>query len=168
MDYFDRFEKDQSVLTVDLHRGGGCEYNPEKLKTEELKFKPFHFENIGKESGIFYKCWKEHIQKYRDYFPLELYLSIYNNEFPNIFAIEIPQIYRPASKRFLQTIKSRIKGGVNFNRNRNLEKILKAYFTEVCKRSETMEKYPAEIIAKTIANGIEEQILPKFNISNQG
>jgi hypothetical protein len=42
-----------------------------------------------------------------------------------------------------------------------------AYFRFVCDRLKTIEKYPPEIPAETIANGIEEQILPKLNISSQ-
>jgi hypothetical protein len=158
LDYFNKFETDQSVLIVDLHRGEENTYNPQNLKAEELKFRSYKYEK--KESGIFYMDFTEFIKGYRDGFPLELHLLIYSKKFPNTFLIEIPHIYRPASEKFLQTIEKRIKCKLS-------GKVLEGYFGRVSDKYKTMQKYPPETLANIIANGIEEQILPKFNIPGQ-
>jgi len=71
------------------------------------------------------------------------------------YDIEIPQVYRPASAIFLETIQRRCPG---------IEKEVSyypGYIAQVADKPLTTKRYPPEILGRIIAQGIQEQIINK-------
>lgn len=161
LDYFDKFNADNTII-IDLHTMKESWSNPKNLKAEELTFCYLNSEEHKERGGwIEYASHRKTLGEGKDA------KSLYADNVPNLFSIELPQIYREASGKFLRTINDRINGEVDLFFSKEPVREFGAYFRFVCDRLKTIEKYPPEILAETIANGIEEQILPKLNISIQ-
>lgn len=132
MDYLD------SDLILNMHTADERVLNHRNLKAEDLRF-GLSDQKLQKSGGV------------------PFWVFEYSKK-PLIFTIEIPQVYRTASERFLSTINKRIKDGrLSFEENDFPTSDLPARFKFVCDRKATLEKYPPEIIADKIVKGIAEK-----------
>ncbi|MFH1977749.1 MAG: hypothetical protein ABIJ92_00285 [Candidatus Aenigmatarchaeota archaeon] len=133
-------------LILDFHAGSETEFNPGGVDAKELGFKNELNFAWGKDNSILFQDAGNEV-----------------GVEDNLYIIEIPQVYRRASDRFLETVTQRVEGDMRFNGSViPLDRKVGSYFESVADKKATQEKYPTEILARKITDGVEEQIIGRF------
>lgn len=119
----------------------------EFVEFAEIRFGPDDYENIEKcGRGILYTSWRKS--------PSAYFKKYCNGVIPNGYIIEMPQIYRDISEKFIETLKKKT------NRPFPIEDVhAMLHFELIADKAATLKKYPLKAMSRIISDGIEEQII---------
>ena len=142
IDFFYKISLENLDYIFDFHTTSERVLNYHNLQPEDLEFGRLDDDSLAKRGGIPYARWRDN-----------------NENLLNGFTIEIPQVYRKSSKKFIKMVEERTGLKVNYNQGVKPSQELESHFLHVCDKKKTLNKYPPEIIAKTIAEGIKVHIM---------
>lgn len=142
MDFFHHFiEKTSPDYIFDFHAASDKVLNRDDLPAYKLDFGRLDDDTLAKRGGIPYGSWKEK-----------------NDRLPNGFSVEIPQVFKRSSGRFVEMIRKRTGMEMNYDDTSELSQKIESRFMYVCDRTKSLMKYPPEIIAGKIVDGISIEI----------
>jgi len=126
----------------DFHAADERVLNYHNLKPQELEFGRLDDDALAKRGGIPYYRWRDD-----------------SESLPNGYMIEVPQIFRKSSERFIKEVQKRVAWEIDYDRPLKVNDNLDSRFLAVCDRTKSLQKYPPDLIAETIFRGILNQIL---------
>ena len=140
----------QSGVILDMHTCDERVLNPNYLPPEDFSFLEL-YEDPPKDAkaAVLYHQWPwEAIEKFA-------------SDKIRGYTIELPQVYRRVSKRFLDSISKRSGLVFNFPEKMKVTNELHSYFMYVCDKKATEKKYDFDALTDIVYNGVVDRILNK-------